>query len=148
LPGFQRGDFLIVGIHGDSVVNREKGMNLPIMNLHERVLGVLGCRYVDDVLIDSPYAITSDLITVLGVDEILCVHSSTSEQASTAVNNSPSRFQVASELGILKEINVESNFRIESLIQRIQANAVALQTKFERKSKDEEVYMASLMKNC
>lgn len=33
-------------------------MNLPIMTLHERVLSVLGCKYVDDVLIDAPYTIT------------------------------------------------------------------------------------------
>jgi cytidyltransferase-like protein len=38
------GDYLIVGVHTDQEVNRIKGSNLPIMNLHERVLGVLSCR--------------------------------------------------------------------------------------------------------
>ena len=33
-------------------------MHLPIMTLHERVLSVLGCKYVDDVLIDAPYSIS------------------------------------------------------------------------------------------
>ena len=33
----QRGDFLIVGLHTDPAVNRYKGANYPIMNLHERV---------------------------------------------------------------------------------------------------------------
>jgi glycerol-3-phosphate cytidylyltransferase-like family protein len=36
-------------------------MNLPIMTLHERVLSVLGCKYVDDVLIDAPYMISQVL---------------------------------------------------------------------------------------
>ena len=40
------GDFLIVGLHTDPVVNRYKGCNFPIMNLHERVLSVLAYRYV------------------------------------------------------------------------------------------------------
>lgn len=38
------GDFLIVGLHTDPVVNRYKGSNYPIMNLHERVLSVLACK--------------------------------------------------------------------------------------------------------
>lgn len=50
--------FLIVGVHNDQIVNKHRGGNFPIMNLHERVLSVLGCKYVDDVLIDAPYQIT------------------------------------------------------------------------------------------
>ena len=38
------GDFLIVGLHTDPIVNRYKGYNYPIMNLHERVLSVLACK--------------------------------------------------------------------------------------------------------
>lgn len=38
------GDYLIVGLHTDPVVNRYKGSNYPIMNLHERVLSVLACK--------------------------------------------------------------------------------------------------------
>ena len=38
------GDFLIIGLHTDPVVNRYKGCNYPIMNLHERVLSVLAYR--------------------------------------------------------------------------------------------------------
>ena len=57
-----RGDYLIVGVHSDVVVNKHQGSNLPIMNLHERVLSVLGCKFVDDVLIDAPYVITPEMI--------------------------------------------------------------------------------------
>ncbi len=42
------GSYLIVGVHDDRVVNRLQGENLPILNLHERVLSVLACRYVDE----------------------------------------------------------------------------------------------------
>lgn len=38
------GDFLLVGIHDDYTVNKHKGRNFPIMNLHERTLSVLSCR--------------------------------------------------------------------------------------------------------
>ena len=32
------GDFLLVGVHNDVLVNRHRGRNFPIMNLNERVL--------------------------------------------------------------------------------------------------------------
>lgn len=38
------GDYLIVGLHTDPVVNSYKSSNYPIMNLHERVLSVLACK--------------------------------------------------------------------------------------------------------
>jgi hypothetical protein len=38
------GDYVIVGVHNDAIVNQRRGMNLPIMNMHERVLSVLGCK--------------------------------------------------------------------------------------------------------
>jgi len=115
-------------------------MNLPIMNLHERVLGVLGCRYVDDVLIDAPYTISRDMITILRIDEVIYPYFA-NEQIS---HSDISRFQVAIELGILKHIPVEATFRMEFLVHRIQSNAAAIQTKFERKAVAEEAYMDSL----
>jgi hypothetical protein len=32
------GTYLIAGVHGDDVVNARRGLNMPIMNLNERVL--------------------------------------------------------------------------------------------------------------
>lgn len=40
----KQGDYLIVGLHTDPIVNKHKGLNYPIMNLHERVLNVLACK--------------------------------------------------------------------------------------------------------
>uniref|UniRef100_A0A672NXQ0 ethanolamine-phosphate cytidylyltransferase n=1 Tax=Sinocyclocheilus grahami TaxID=75366 RepID=A0A672NXQ0_SINGR len=36
--------YVIVGLHFDQEVNRYKGKNYPIMNIHERTLSVLACR--------------------------------------------------------------------------------------------------------
>ncbi|KAJ3045566.1 Ethanolamine-phosphate cytidylyltransferase [Rhizophlyctis rosea] len=70
------GDYLLVGIHDDATVNRVKGRNWPIMNLHERCLSVLGCRYVDEVIIGAPYSVTKDVLEkVFNVS--LVVHGST-----------------------------------------------------------------------
>lgn len=64
------GDFLIVGIHTDPVVNRYKGANYPIMNMHERTLSVLACKYVSEVVIGAPYAVTSELMEHFKVDVV------------------------------------------------------------------------------
>lgn len=56
------GNYLIVGLHTDQVVNRYKGSNYPIMSLHQRVLSVLACRHVDQVIIGAPYKVTNELL--------------------------------------------------------------------------------------
>ena len=38
------GQYVVVGLHEDYMVNMYKGKNYPIMNLQERVLSVLACR--------------------------------------------------------------------------------------------------------
>ena len=58
----EKGDYIIVGLHTDVEVNRYKSENFPIMNLHERVLSVLACRHVDQVIIGAPYTVTAELL--------------------------------------------------------------------------------------
>ena len=45
------GDFLMVGLHADEDVRARRGVHDPIMDLHERSLSVLACRYVNEVII-------------------------------------------------------------------------------------------------
>jgi ethanolamine-phosphate cytidylyltransferase len=68
-----KGDFLYVGVWGDDIVNYLKGSNYPILSLHERVLMVLACKYVDDVVIEAPFIITEDLIKSLNINEVVNV---------------------------------------------------------------------------
>ena len=58
----KEGDYLIVGLHTDDEVNRYKGSNYPIMNLHERVLSVLACKFVNQVIIGAPYFVDKDML--------------------------------------------------------------------------------------
>uniref|UniRef100_A0A8C4MZZ6 ethanolamine-phosphate cytidylyltransferase n=1 Tax=Eptatretus burgeri TaxID=7764 RepID=A0A8C4MZZ6_EPTBU len=54
--------YIIVGLHYDQEVNRYKGKNYPIMNIHERTLSVLACRYVSQAIIGAPYSVTAELL--------------------------------------------------------------------------------------
>ena len=47
----EMGTYVLVGVHDDTTINRVRGSNYPVMNLHERVLGVLSCRVSNSFLI-------------------------------------------------------------------------------------------------
>ncbi|CCU80560.1 ethanolamine-phosphate cytidylyltransferase/MUQ1 [Blumeria hordei DH14] len=55
--------FIVAGIHDDEVINYWKGLNYPIMNILERGLCVLQCKYVDLVIFGAPFAPTRDYLT-------------------------------------------------------------------------------------
>jgi hypothetical protein len=42
-----------VGLHGDEDITERRGPHLPLMDLHERSLSVLACKYVDEVVIGA-----------------------------------------------------------------------------------------------
>ncbi|MCD9643090.1 hypothetical protein HAX54_030212 [Datura stramonium] len=42
-------------------VSANRGGHRPIMNLHERSLSVLACRYADEVIIGAPWEVSKDM---------------------------------------------------------------------------------------
>jgi ethanolamine-phosphate cytidylyltransferase len=47
--------YVLAGVHDDLVINRAKGVNYPIMNVFERGLCVLQCRFVHAVVFSAPF---------------------------------------------------------------------------------------------
>ena len=131
-----RGDYLIVGIHSDAVVNNLRGHNLPLMNLHERVLSVLGCRFVDDVLIDAPYEISPEMVSSLNITEV--VHGTRSDDIGTSRNNEGERYRYPKSAGILSIMESPSDFNLGHIVQRISINQETFQAKFDRKMQAEQ----------
>jgi len=132
----KRGDYLIVGVHGDALVNRERGCNLPLMNLHERVLSVLGCRFVDDVLIDAPQVISPVMIQSLQIDEV--VHGISNDHISP--KEKTMRYRHAKEAGIYKEVFTTNGFEFLNILERIRANQAAFEAKITKKKRAEEEF--------
>jgi cytidyltransferase-like protein len=54
------GDWLVVGVLSDAVVASYK--RKPIMTLAERVAVIAACRYVDEVLPDAPFRVTTEFL--------------------------------------------------------------------------------------
>ncbi|KAI1270091.1 phosphoethanolamine cytidylyltransferase-like protein [Xylariaceae sp. FL1019] len=57
--------FVVAGVHDDQVINYWKGINYPIMNIYERGLCVLQCRYVNAVIFGAPFSPTKSYLTTL-----------------------------------------------------------------------------------
>jgi len=127
------GDYLIVGVLPDDIVNEKKGFGWPVMNLHERVLSVLSCRYVDEVIIGAPWSVTEELIKT---QRIHFVARGTVSDPAYKVTSSEydSAFETPRKLGILKDIISPKSITTSDIVQRIIDN----RTKFvERNLKKE-----------
>eukprot|EP01117_Protostelium_nocturnum_P000886 TRINITY_DN11224_c0_g1_i1.p1 TRINITY_DN11224_c0_g1~~TRINITY_DN11224_c0_g1_i1.p1 ORF type:complete len:376 (+),score=122.75 TRINITY_DN11224_c0_g1_i1:91-1218(+) len=127
----EMGDYLLVGVYDDKVANQLKGSNYPIMNLHERTLSVLSCKYVDEVIIGAPFSLTKEMIK----GRIHVVVHGTSEDARSGTNKpSEDPYQAAKELGIYQTISSPSTTTTSNIIDRIIEN----RNSFEARNKKKE----------
>lgn len=109
------GDYLIVGVHDDLTITRIRGRNCPVMNLHERVLGVLSCRYVDEVIIGAPYSVSADFLKSARVHRV--VHGTTSYPPDV---DGKDPYATPKALDIYTEVRTDhSDMTSESIIERI-----------------------------
>jgi len=127
------GDHLIVGILPDDVVNQKKGFGWPVMNLHERVLSVLSCRYVDEVIIGAPWSISEEFIKSQRISVV--ARGSVNDPAYKVTSEEYDKaFEAARKMGILKDITSPVNITTSDIVKRIIDN----RTKFvERNLKKE-----------
>ncbi|CAJ1426615.1 unnamed protein product, partial [Effrenium voratum] len=126
------GDLLIVGVHADAAVNRHRGSNYPIMNMQERVLSVLGCRYVDDVLLDAPWQVTREMIATLRISAV--VRGTVCDTAREA--DDP--HAVPKAMGIHQELQSEEPLSLEVITERLSTRRAEVQTRQRSKASQEE----------
>lgn len=132
------GDYLIVGLHTDPVVNLYKGGNYPIMNLHERVLSVLACKYVNEVVIGAPYSVTKDLMEHFNVD--LVCHGQTPIAADVG-NIDP--YAVPKQMGRFILIDSGNTITTEDIVERIIRHRLEFENRNSKKEKKEiEIFEA------
>lgn len=66
--------YVVAGIHDDKVINHWKGSNYPIMNIFERGLCVLQCKYVHAVVFGAPFAPSKSYLEALPVGTISAIY--------------------------------------------------------------------------
>lgn len=129
------GNYLIVGIYNDAIVNQHEGSYYPIMNLHERVLSVLGCRFVDDVLIDAPWIITREVVASLHIKKV--VYDANMKFKDDFINQ---HYKAPLELGLLQPIHSKLKLDVQDIVARINQNRERFEAKFKNKMESEQEY--------
>lgn len=108
------GDYLLVGVHDDRDV-MEHAKKVPIMSMEERVLSLLACKHVDNVVIGAPYAITADFIHKHRISMIVVGH------VFEYKPNSLDCYAVPRQLGLLHTLapHAFSFVTVESILRRV-----------------------------
>uniref|UniRef100_A0A674NQ76 ethanolamine-phosphate cytidylyltransferase n=1 Tax=Takifugu rubripes TaxID=31033 RepID=A0A674NQ76_TAKRU len=133
--------YVIVGLHFDQEVNRYKGKNYPIMNIHERTLSVLACRYVSEVVIGAPYAVGKDLLDHFKVD-LVC-------HGKTEVFPDKDGVDPYSEprlRGIFRTIDSGNSLTTDDIVQRIIANRLQFEARNQNKEAKERAVIEAMKK--
>lgn len=110
------GSYVICGVIGDKELNAWHGANLPIMNVYERTLCVLSCRFVDEVIIGAPMP-TEQFLKDYRIDVV--VHGTTYEPTMRTHMSSTDWYREPKRLGLFREIASVSTLTTSALIDRI-----------------------------
>ena len=105
------GDYVLVGIHTDDVLVANK--RKPIFTMEERVRSVAGCRWVDEVIPDTPWIFDPSWIEKYRID--LVVHGNDYSQEQIEYY-----YKVPFELGIYRTVPYSRGISTTDIIRRCQ----------------------------
>ena len=105
------GDYVLVGIHSDDVLEAHK--RKPILTMKERVASVAGCRWVDEVIPNCPWRFDPAWIEKYGID--LVVHGGDYSQEQIEYY-----YPAPLELGIYRTIPYSMGISTTDIIRRCQ----------------------------
>lgn len=92
---------------------------------------------MDDIVVDAPLKISTEMISRLGVHQVVrFVGPKSDEQVEGDID----RFQDAKEAGIVVELPLPKAFNLEDAAQKIQEEKEHFSAKFERKMKAEREF--------
>lgn len=138
----EKGDaYIVAGVHDDEVINHWKGLNYPIMNIFERGMCVLQCRYINAVIFGAPFSPSKPYLEAIPIGKPPL---STSQQCSIdAVYHGPTTFMpltydpytAAKEMDIFREIGEHpfSNVNAGEIVTRILQGREAFEERQRKK---------------
>ncbi|RKF76692.1 Ethanolamine-phosphate cytidylyltransferase [Golovinomyces cichoracearum] len=109
--------YIVAGVHDDEVINHWKGLNYPIMNILERGLCVLQCKYINSVLFGAPFIPSRVFLSMIPMGNPSAVYHGPT--GFPALNFDP--YLAAKEMGIYREISRHdfSDVTASQICQRI-----------------------------
>lgn len=106
------GDELVVGVLSDETVAAYK--RRPVMTLAERVTVIRACRYVDEVISDAPYRVTTEFLDHHGIALVVHGDDLTSEGVADV-------YDEVHEAGLLRFVPRTGDISTTALIERVRA---------------------------
>lgn len=106
----QFGNYLIVGVLGDDVVEEYK--RRPVLSLEDRVKVISACKYVDEVIQAPPLRLTEEMVEKHGIQYV--VHGDDFNQDLLE-----DQYGVALRLGLFRTVPYTSGISTTQIIQSI-----------------------------
>jgi ethanolamine-phosphate cytidylyltransferase len=108
--------YVVAGVHEDDVINHWKGLNYPIMNIFERGLCVLQCRYINAVIFGAPFSPSTPYLEAIPIGKTpsdpdkgsysrLCSIDAVYHGPTTFMPLTYDPYTAAKEMGIYREIS-------------------------------------------
>lgn len=135
----KHGDYIYVGLWSDATVRHWQGTRFPIQCMQERLIMLLTCKYVDDVIVEAPFEISKDFVLSLNIDKVVNVISEEDKVLPEHQHVDP--YKVCKEMGVyVEEHAAKDELTIPKIALRVKAQEQLLQAKFDKKIKGEEKY--------
>jgi ethanolamine-phosphate cytidylyltransferase len=109
------GDWLVVGVLSDETASDHK--RRPIMTLVERAAVIEACRFVDEVILDAPWRVTTDFLQKH--DIAVVVHGD--DLSPDAIEDS---FGEVAAAGMLRLVKYTEGISTTDLIQRAREQSI------------------------
>lgn len=123
--------YIVAGLHNDVVINQYKGLNYPIMNVYERGLCVLQCRYVDAVIYGAPLAPSKAYLESIPMGKVSALYHGPT--AFIPIDYDP--YIDARAMGLLRQIpdHPYKHVNAEEIMGRIHKGRAAFEERQRRK---------------
>ncbi len=110
--------YVVAGVHDDEVINHWKGVNYPIMNILERGLCVLQCRYINALIFSAPFTPSKAYLINFPFG---CIPDAVYHGPTAFMPLTYDPYVAAKELGIYKEVGEHAfqNVNAGEIVQRI-----------------------------
>mmetsp|Transcript_2831 Transcript_2831/g.10017 ORF Transcript_2831/g.10017 Transcript_2831/m.10017 type:complete len:463 (-) Transcript_2831:147-1535(-) len=137
------GDFLLVGVLDDETVHQQRGAGFPIMNLHERALSVLSCRYVDEIIMGAPWSVTPDLVKSMNISVVVAGEvSDANTLPGTGELDDEDSFAYPKSQGIFHTFPSTSKVTAMTVVERVANSRAMFEARFKKKAAMEAEYLS------
>lgn len=125
------GAYIVAGVHDDEVINHWKRLNYPIMNIFERGLCVLQCRYINAVIFGAPFSPSKPYLVNIPIGPISAVY----HGPTTFMPLTYDPYSAAKGMGIFRTVgdHAFSNVNAGEIVTRILKGREAFEERQRKK---------------